>query len=65
MGYDGIGALVEQVQPDTAAARAGVMAGDILTMVDDHAITTPGDLAFALAQGAQRCGCAYSGQIRL
>jgi S1-C subfamily serine protease len=51
LGYDGTGALVEQVQPDTPADLAGVRAGDILTMVDDHAITTPGDLAFALAQG--------------
>ena len=51
LGYDGTGALVEQVQPDTPADLGGVMAGDILTMVDDHAITTPGDLAFALAQG--------------
>ncbi len=50
LGYDGIGALVEQVQPDTPADLAGVRAGDILTMVDDHSITTPGDLAFALAQ---------------
>ena len=51
LGYDGTGTLVEQVQPDTPADLGGVMAGDILTMVDDHAITTPGDLAFALAQG--------------
>ncbi len=51
LGYDGTGALVEQVQPDTPADLAGIRAGDILTAVNDHLVTTPGDLAFALAQG--------------
>jgi len=42
------GALVNGVEPDSPAAKAGVVAGDVILRVDDRAIEQPGDLIRAI-----------------
>lgn len=44
--------LVTSVQPDTAAARAGVLLGDALLAIDGHALNRPGDLFARLDEDA-------------
>lgn len=44
--------LVTSVQPDTAAARAGVLLGDVLLALDGHALHRPGDLFARLDEEA-------------
>jgi PDZ domain-containing protein len=39
-----LGALVEQVSPGLPAARAGVVAGDVITAVDGHPVHSAADL---------------------
>ncbi|SPH27578.1 Putative serine protease HhoB [Ascidiaceihabitans donghaensis] len=48
LGFEGQGVLVDLVRPNSPASRAGMQAGDILTVYGATQITTPGDLAFAL-----------------
>ena len=45
---DGKGALVLEVLSDTPAERAGLKAGDVITRVDDQAVTNAPDLVKAL-----------------
>lgn len=49
LGFDGLGVLLDHVAAGSPAARAGMQAGDILTKLNSQDITTPGDIAFALA----------------
>jgi S1-C subfamily serine protease len=44
--------LVTSVQPDTAAARAGVLLGDALLAFDGHVLNRPGDLFARLDEDA-------------
>jgi len=44
--------LVTSVQPDTAAARAGVLLGDALLAFDGHVLNRPGDLFARLDEEA-------------
>ena len=44
--------LITSVQPDTAAARAGVLLGDALLAFDGHALNRPGDLFARLDEEA-------------
>ena len=46
---DAKGALVETVQPDTPAARAGLRRGDIIRTIDDVAIESVADLRLKVA----------------
>ncbi|WP_137179797.1 trypsin-like peptidase domain-containing protein [Roseomonas sp. AR75] len=43
------GALVSNVEKDSPAAKAGLRAGDVVTEVDGRAVTSPRDLARAIA----------------
>ena len=52
LNYEGTGVLVEEVHPNTPAADAGLLAGDILIRLEGKDVKNPGDLAFALAQEA-------------
>ena len=49
------GALVSNVDPDTAAARAGLKAGDVITALDGRPVVTAGDVS-------SRIGLAAPGQ---
>lgn len=49
---DAQGALVNSVEPDSAAAKAGVAAGDVIVSVNDHAISQPADLVRAIGNTA-------------
>ncbi len=50
-GLDSIeGALVRQVEPGSAAARAGIEHGDVILSVDDRAIGSAQELRLAIAQ---------------
>ena len=46
------GALVSQVSPDSAAAAAGLKAGDIITHVDGQALTSSGALSSVIGMAA-------------
>jgi len=46
---DGQGVLVLEVVKDTPAARAGIKAGDVITRVDDHSVSSSSELIRALA----------------
>ena len=43
------GALIEEVQKETAAEKAGLKKGDIITKVNDQKIANPSDLAKAIS----------------
>ena len=43
------GVAVASVQPGGPAARAGIVAGDLITSIDGQPITAPGDVAAVLA----------------
>jgi len=43
------GALVADVQPNSPAAKAGVQAGDVITVYDGHKLSRPGDLSRLVA----------------
>jgi serine protease Do len=45
------GVLVASVQKDSAAEKAGLKAGDVITAVDGHSVATPGELIAALPTG--------------
>lgn len=45
------GALVTSVAPDSAAAKAGMKAGDVITAVDGRTVATPAELVGALPSG--------------
>lgn len=45
---DGKGVLVTSVSDDSAAAKAGIKAGDVITSVDGESIEGPGDLSRAI-----------------
>jgi membrane-associated protease RseP (regulator of RpoE activity) len=45
---DGKGVLVTSVSDNSAAAKAGIKAGDVITMVDGDVIEGPGDLSRAI-----------------
>lgn len=45
------GVLVASVQKDSAAEKAGLKAGDIITAIDGHGVTSPADLVKALPTG--------------
>jgi len=47
-GATGGGVLVSGVTPDSAAAKAGMKAGDVITKVNGEAVKDPGDLVAAL-----------------
>jgi putative serine protease PepD len=48
----GIGAEVVQVQPGSAAADAGLKAGDVITALDDRAVASSTDLTAAVRSAA-------------
>jgi serine protease Do len=45
------GVLVASVQKGSAAEKAGLKAGDVITAVEGHNVTTPGELVSALPAG--------------
>ena len=45
------GVLVASVQRDSAAQKAGLKAGDVVTAVDGHSVTSPAELIKALPAG--------------
>ncbi|MBI5283306.1 MAG: PDZ domain-containing protein [Candidatus Solibacter usitatus] len=49
-GYFGVkeGVLVRSVMKDTAAEKAGIRAGDVLTKVDENKVTAPRDVTAAI-----------------
>ena len=51
LGYNDDGVLIETVHAGSPADRAGLLAGDILTAMDNRPVQRPGDIAFALSDG--------------
>ncbi|MCC7284200.1 MAG: trypsin-like peptidase domain-containing protein [Acetobacteraceae bacterium] len=47
------GAVVQQVVPDSPAAKAGLRVGDLITAVDGHAVDAPRDLVRAASIASQ------------
>jgi serine protease Do len=45
------GVLIASVQKDSAAEKAGLKAGDVITAVDAHSVSTPAELIKALPTG--------------
>jgi serine protease Do len=48
------GVLVRSVAPDTAAEKAGIKAGDVITKVDGSTVTTPNELVSAIHSAAAK-----------
>jgi serine protease Do len=48
------GVVVSDVDPDGAAATAGIRAGDVITQVNGEAVTTPSELKAALMKAGNR-----------
>lgn len=46
------GVLVDEVRPRRIAARAGLLAGDVITAMNGKPITAPGEMAFQLEDAA-------------
>jgi serine protease Do len=44
-----LGALIAEVRPDSAAAKAGLQLGDVITAVDNHPIQSANDLPLWIA----------------
>lgn len=45
LGVDGVsGALVDEVESDSAAGRAGILAGDLILTIDQHPVAFPRDV---------------------
>lgn len=54
LGVPAEGLLVDGVEPDGSAARAGLAAGDVIVAVDGTALQAPGDLVFLIEQAVAR-----------
>ncbi len=48
------GVLVRSVIKDTAAERAGIKAGDVITKVDGSKVTTPNELVSAIRSASSK-----------
>jgi S1-C subfamily serine protease len=48
------GIVVRDVNPDGAAASAGLIPGDVISQVNGQAVKTPGELRSALNQSTDR-----------
>lgn len=55
-GYFGVkdGVLIRSVSKDSAAEKAGIKAGDVITKVDGTKVTTPNELSSALRSSASK-----------
>jgi serine protease Do len=55
-GYFGVkeGVLVRSVLKDTAAEKAGIKAGDVITKVDGSSVTTPNELSSAVRSASSK-----------
>lgn len=51
--------LLVDVAADSAAARAGLLPGDILLALDEHPIEEPGDLAWGLSEAPDGAAAAF------
>ena len=60
------GIVVRDVNPDGAAAAAGLKPGDVITQVNGQAVKTPGELRSALTtrRSGRRC-CSSRGRTRI
>ena len=48
------GVLVRSVAKDTAAEKAGIKAGDVITKVDGSTVTTPNELVSAIRSASSK-----------